>query len=69
MNKQEKINSIKAEIDVVLKKYEEEYFRLADISESWDYIESELKKEYEELDKKSWLNALFAELANLVENK
>jgi len=56
------IKELKNKIDNAYKQYEKGYLELWEIMESWNYDEKEMKKRYEDLDKKSWVNEMLEEL-------
>lgn len=63
--KEHEIAETKYKIDQVMMDYEEEYLELGEKSEKLFDEQEALKKEYEKLDKKTGLNALFEKLGNL----
>ena len=69
MTKEQQIIEIKEKVDAILREYSKQYEALADRSEKLYDEKEALKKEYEALDAKTGLNALYEELAKLIENK
>lgn len=66
--KEHQIAELQLAIDHIMDEYEEEYLELAEYSENQDVDPLILKKHYENLDKKTGLNDLFARIAILKES-